>query len=136
MLLVSTLECNLCITWCCWRTGLPLRSKTAAKNGVMRNLTMKYRQPLYLFFMASYVSALAAAMGRQSELAMWLGAPALFLSGWAFAGHLVTLDDDMPGEWSNPQGSNKLWHLSLGELSLKAVVFFALLVVVYLWAPE
>lgn len=96
---------------------------------------MKYRKPLYLFFMASYVSALAAALGRQNELAMWLGGPALILSGWAFAGHLVTLDDDMPGEWSNPQGSKKIWHLSLGELALKALVFFTLLIVVYLWTP-
>jgi len=96
---------------------------------------MKYKQPLFVFFMVSYVSALAAALGRQNELAMWLGAPALFVSGLAFAGHLVTLDDDMPGEWSNSGDSKKLWHLSLGELLLKAIVFFALLVVVYLWVP-
>ena len=52
------------------------------------------------------------------------------LSAWIAFGHLVTIDDDMPGEWSNPEGSKELWHGSLFVVSTKFVVFFVLLVVV------
>lgn len=45
-------------------------------------------------------------------------------------GHLITLDDDMPGEWNNPEGDKKLWHSSLAVLSVKFLVFFAVLVAV------
>lgn len=38
---------------------------------------------------------------------------------WAFVGHLVTADDDLPGGWSNPDGRLPfLW----GELGAKAAV--------------
>jgi hypothetical protein len=87
---------------------------------------------IYAFFILSYVSALAASLADLTVLGMGLGAPALLISGWSFLGHFVTLDDDMPGEWSNPEGSRKTWYLSLGELSLKAVIFLVLVVVVYL----
>lgn len=50
------------------------------------------------------------------------------LSGWALVGHLVTLDDDMPGEWSNPEGSKALWHSSLFALLVKLLVFSVFLV--------
>jgi len=82
--------------------------------------------------MLSYVTAMAASVAGLSIVAAWVGVPALLLSGWALIGHFVTLDDDMPGEWSNPEGSKRVWYLSLGELSLKAVIFLALLIVVYL----
>jgi hypothetical protein len=82
--------------------------------------------------MLSYVSAMAASIAGIKDVAMWLGAPAIFISGWFFLGHLVTLDDDMPGEWSNPNASRKVWLLSLGELALKGIIFLALLLVVYL----
>lgn len=82
--------------------------------------------------MLSYVSSMAASISGLGQLGMWLGAPAVALSGWAFIGHLVTIDDDAPGEWSNPEGSKKLWHYSLGELALKTIIFGALVIVVYL----
>ncbi len=50
------------------------------------------------------------------------------LSGWALIGHLVTLDDDMPGEWSNPEGSRTLWHSSLIVLLIKLLAFSVFLV--------
>ncbi|MBY6189325.1 hypothetical protein KUV22_02740 [Microbulbifer agarilyticus] len=38
-------------------------------------------------------------------------------------GHLITLDDDMPGEWSNPEGDKSVWHSSLVVLAIKFLVF-------------
>ncbi len=93
---------------------------------------MTKRKLAYAFFMISYVGALAASLADLNLVGMVLGAPALVISGWTFLGHFVTLDDDLPGEWSNPEGSRKIWYLSLGELGLKAVIFLALLMVVYL----
>ena len=45
------------------------------------------------------------------------------LSAWAFAGHLVTADDDAPGGWSNPDGKLPFPWVELG---LKAFVLVAL----------
>jgi hypothetical protein len=45
------------------------------------------------------------------------------LSGWWFFGHLVTADDDMPGGWSNPEGSRSFWRSSLLDLLVKFLVF-------------
>jgi hypothetical protein len=52
------------------------------------------------------------------------------LAAWMAFGHLITLDDDMPGEWSNPEGDKKFWHGSLAIMVIKFLVFAALLVTV------
>lgn len=45
------------------------------------------------------------------------------LSAWAFVGHIVTADDDVPGGWSNPDGKLPFpW----AELGLKALVLAVL----------
>jgi len=44
----------------------------------------------------------------------------LGLLAWATLGHLVTLDDDMPGGWSNPEESKEIWRLSVAGLATKA----------------
>lgn len=49
------------------------------------------------------------------------------LAAWAAVGHLVTLDDDQPGGWSNPEGDTDLWRSSLRGLAVKFAVFAALL---------
>ncbi|WP_345552506.1 hypothetical protein [Microbulbifer aestuariivivens] len=51
------------------------------------------------------------------------------LFAWATVGHLVTLDDDMPGEWSNMERSPEVWRKSKIELLAKFVVFCVLLAV-------
>ncbi|HVO25072.1 MAG TPA: hypothetical protein VMW56_15745 [Candidatus Margulisiibacteriota bacterium] len=48
------------------------------------------------------------------------------LAAWAAFGHLITLDDDEPGGWSNPEESKDLWRSSLLELAVKFVVLLAL----------
>ncbi|MBK7285303.1 MAG: hypothetical protein IPI83_14165 [Sphingomonadales bacterium] len=54
---------------------------------------------------------------------MVLSAPVLAYLGLAFGGHLITIDDDMPGEWSNPEGSKHVWRRSLAELLIKFLLF-------------
>ena len=70
------------------------------------------------------------AVGRLylHSLGLSVGVPALVISGWAFFGHLITLDEDAPGSFFNPvsASSSRLWRSSLVELLAKA----ALLVVV------
>jgi NADH:ubiquinone oxidoreductase subunit 6 (subunit J) len=50
-------------------------------------------------------------------------------SVWAAIGHLVTLDDDMPGEWSNMEGSSEVWRKSCIQLAVKLGVMLALITV-------
>ena len=50
-------------------------------------------------------------------------------SVWAFAGHLITADDDAPGGWSNPDGSLPFPWL---ELAVKSIVLSALCALAYL----
>lgn len=56
-----------------------------------------------------------------------LGLPVMAYFGLAMLGHLMTADDDMLGEWSNPEGSKRHWRRSLLELLLKALLFFSTL---------
>ena len=64
------------------------------------------------------------AVGRlySHSLGFSIGAPALIISGWAFLGHLITLDEDAPGSFFNPRSasSSRVWRNSLVELLAKA----------------
>jgi hypothetical protein len=49
---------------------------------------------------------------------------AVAFAGWLFFGHLITIDDDFPGGWSNPNGDRPVpW----AALATKAFVFVTLL---------
>lgn len=80
---------------------------------------------------ASYLAALCLALLGYKLAAMIAGGPALFFSGWAFFGHFATLDDDLPGEWSNQEGSKTIWYRSVLELFLKLAVIVILVATVY-----
>lgn len=54
---------------------------------------------------------------------------ALVVSGWLFIGHLVTIDDELPGGFFNPDGATKPPWL---ELTAKAIAFGATLILKYL----
>ena len=54
-------------------------------------------------------------------------------AAWVVFGHLITIDDDMPGEWSNPEGDKKLWHSSVVIVFVKFMVFALLVVTVFLF---
>lgn len=51
---------------------------------------------------------------------------------WALLGHLITIDDDLSGGWSNPNGSVQFPG---AELAVKAVVLLVLIALVFL-VPE
>jgi hypothetical protein len=53
---------------------------------------------------------------------------AIGFASWAFGGHLITIDDDLRGGWSNPDGSIPFpW----AELAIKAAVLFCLVALVF-----
>jgi len=53
---------------------------------------------------------------------------AVVISGWAFIGHIITIDDDFPGGWSNPAGDERFPWV---ELAVKAILFSGLLMLKY-----
>ena len=56
----------------------------------------------------------------------------LGLCAWAFVGHFVTVDDDLPGGWSNPDGKLPApWT----QVAIKGIVLVALGVVAF-FIPE
>lgn len=73
-------------------------------------------------FAASLATSLVASAAFGKRPALWFGIPALVISTWAAMGHLVTLDDDAPGGWSNPDGATQFRYRSLRELALKVAV--------------
>ena len=79
---------------------------------------------------ASILSSAVASLLGYRVAALWFGAPALVLSGWTALGHFITLDDDAPGGWSNPEDSSEIWRRSLGELAIKTCLFAAVVLVV------
>ena len=86
---------------------------------------------------ASLCASLLATLLGAYPAARVCGAPALVMSAWAVFGHFITLDDDAPGGWSNPDDSSEVWRASLGELAVKAGAFaLALLLVAYLPAAR
>ncbi|RBW50343.1 hypothetical protein [Marinobacter sp. F3R11] len=91
---------------------------------------MAQRIVIGIFLTSLLVASVAMFMGHQS-LAKYFAAPALAFSGWAALGHLVTLDDEAPGEWSNPEGSKAIWKRSVVELIIKVVVFAAVGIAFY-----
>jgi len=74
-------------------------------------------------FLVSCTRAAVSYLFGARSVGNWIAAPALLLSGWAALGYLTTLDDDMPGEWSNPQRSRAIWRRPLAELTLKLLAF-------------
>jgi hypothetical protein len=74
-------------------------------------------------FLASVLGFVVAFLFGARSLGNWVAAPAIILSGWAAFGHLITLDDDMPGGWSNPERSRAFWFKSLGQLAVKFAIF-------------
>ncbi len=92
---------------------------------------IKFNKIVVSVFIISVVGGIAAVMLGYDAIAKGIGAPALVLSGWASFGHFITLDDDMPGEWSNPEGSKKSWYSSILELVVKIAAFVAVVFLIY-----
>jgi hypothetical protein len=78
---------------------------------------------LIAVFSASVLGFVVAFSLGARSVGNWVGGLALVLSRWAVIGHVVTLDDDMPGDWSNPDRSRAVWSKSLAQLVIKMVIF-------------
>jgi hypothetical protein len=48
---------------------------------------------------------------------------AVAFAAWMLLGHLVTIDDDLPGGWSNPDGRSRF---PMRELAVKILILLAL----------
>ena len=51
---------------------------------------------------------------------------AIGIASLVFVGHLVTIDDDYAGGWSNPEGKQSIWNRSLYALAAKLSVLLLL----------
>ncbi len=91
----------------------------------------RFQKLIITVFAISFACGVTASMFGYGVIAKGVGAPALLLSGWASFGHFITLDDDMPGEWSNPEKSKKMWYRSILELFAKIAVFVAVIYFIY-----
>ena len=91
----------------------------------------KFQKLIIAVFVFSLIGGVTASMLGYGVIAKSVGAPALVLSGWASFGHFITLDDDMPGEWSNPERSKKIWYSSILELFVKIAVFVMVIFLIY-----
>ncbi len=91
---------------------------------------MAPRIVIAIFVTSILAAAVAMSVGHQLQ-AKYIAGPALALSGLAALGHLITLDDDAPGEWSNPEGSKAIWRRSLVEVIIKVLVFAAVGITFY-----
>ncbi len=82
---------------------------------------------------------LGVAIAIVAALSFLLGVPYVYsvlgIAVLVFGGHLVTIDDDAPGGWSNPDGSKNVWAGSKLELLAKLATVFILLVLILLY-PE
>jgi len=71
----------------------------------------------------SLLCSVGARLLGRPQFVVPFGSPALVLTGWAFFGHLITLDEDAPGGWSNSERSPKVWMRSLLTLAGLMVLF-------------
>jgi hypothetical protein len=82
-------------------------------------------------FVLSLLCSVGARLFGRPQFVVPMGSPALLLASWAFFGYLVTLDDDAPGGWSNPERSGTVWMRSLlilaGLMALFGVTCWAVL---------
>ena len=73
--------------------------------------------------LALSIASFAIARLYSPSLAFKVGIAPVMFAGLALFGHLITLDDDARGGFSNSQSSSGIWRSSLLGLALKAGLF-------------
>ena len=86
-------------------------------------MSVRFQWILLTAVLVLSLASFATSRLYSPSLAFKIGIVPVVLTGWAFFGHLVTLDDDAPDGFSNPSGSSRFWRSSLLELLLKAGLF-------------
>jgi hypothetical protein len=96
---------------------------------VMRNLIMSSGKHILLWVAGATASILV--------LSLLFGVPYIYsaigISLLLFGGHLVTIDEDAPGGFANPEGSKEIWSQSLREVLWKLMAVVGLIVLVVLF---
>jgi hypothetical protein len=82
-----------------------------------------------IYICSLVVAAVLYAFGARTA-GTWAASPGLLLSGVALLGHVVTLDEDAKGGWSNPNNSLTVWRTSLLHLAVQFAAFLAILILV------
>ncbi len=90
--------------------------------------TKQYKGILIWFSFAITAIVLLSLIARVPYIYSILG-----LCIWIFVGHLVTLDDEAPDGFSNPDNSKEIWLSSKKELAIKLLVLICLLTVIFLF---
>src|SRR5687767_2922342 len=78
-----------------------------------------------VIFVCLVVTFIPAALLRAHTVAGFLAISAALVAAVVFGGHFVTIDDDYPGGWSNPEHLKTTWATSLRELAVKLAIFVA-----------
>lgn len=73
--------------------------------------------------LALSIASFAIARLYSPSLALKVGIGPVIIVGLALFGHVITLDDDEKGGFSNPQSSPSIWSSSLLGLALKVGLF-------------
>ena len=87
-------------------TRWPATEASATAEPLTRAVS-KWQMVIAIAFLVSILGSIAARVLGAASLVLPIAIPALVLSGWAAFGHLVKLDDDLSGSWSNPDGDSR-----------------------------
>jgi hypothetical protein len=89
------------------------------------------RHAALVIIVLSYLGGMGLRVVGFSDYAKYISLPALVLLAWGVLGILVTLDDDLPGGWSNPDGDGSIWRHTLMVLGIGALALALLVAAVY-----
>ena len=85
----------------------------------------KWQLAIGTVFLVSLLGALGVRLVGAQQHVLAVATPALIIAAWASFGHLITIDDDFRGGFSNPDGDPEIQRSSLAELSIKFAVLVA-----------
>jgi hypothetical protein len=91
---------------------------------VIRDLS-KWQLAIGTIFLVSLLGAVGVRLLGAQQNVLAVATPALVIAAWASFGHLITIDDDFRGGFSNPDGDPEIQRSSLVELSIKFIVLVA-----------
>lgn len=86
-------------------------------------MSMRVQSVVVIIMLALSIASFAIARLYSPSLAFKVGIAPVIFSGLALFGHLITLDDDAKGGFSNSQSSSRIWRSSLLGVALKAGLF-------------
>ena len=86
-------------------------------------MSLRVQSVVLSIVLALSIASFAIARLYSPSLGFKVGVAPVIFTALAFFGHLITLDDNARGGFSNPESSSGIWRSSLLELALKAGLF-------------